>query len=213
MRKGFTLAEILIVLTIIGVVACLGIPTLIAHIIEVKRIAQVKVISSVLSNAGELALVDRGTLTGASPDFLIPYLRVLGTSEGTDNSLGLRTIKLQNGNTFPETFNNKKYVLANGIVVMPRMIFPECDYKQQDMDNICGDIFVSVDGGKARNNNVAGKDTYYFWITSTGIIANREDNIDDKYPINLKDYGNDCNVNGSGWGCSGHYVIGGYLHD
>ena len=209
-RKGFTLAEMLIVLTIIGLVASLGIPSLITKVRDIKRRSQVQTMASVLGNAGELAMNDNGgTLKNISGDFLKKYLVILKTVSGNDNSLGLRNITLQDGSAFPETFNNEKYVLANGIVIMPRVLFPSCDYSQQHMNNICGDIIVNVDGAKGRS--VAGEDVFYFWITSTGIVANRVDSPNDAYPIYQKGYTNDCKKDGTGWACSGQLITGGNL--
>jgi len=209
-RSGFTLAETLLVLVIIGVVCALTIPTTITKIRDIKRRSQVQVIASVLSNAGSLASNENGgSLKNLNSDFLKKYLIVLKTASGNDNSLGLRNVSLQDGSMFPETFNNEKYALANGIVIMPRMIFPNCDYAQQHMNNICGDIIVNVDGAKGRS--VAGEDVFYFWITSTGIVANRVDSPNDAYPIYLKGYTNDCQKNGTGWACSGQLITGGNL--
>ena len=209
-REGMTLAETLLVMVVIGVVAALTIPTTVTKIRDIKRRTQVQVIAGVLGNAVQLAANDNGgSIKNLSSDFLKKYLIVLKTASGDDNSLGLRNVQLQDGSMFPETFNNEKYVLANGIVIMPRMIFPNCDYSQQSMNNICGDVLVNVDG--ANGKGIAGEDVFYFWITSTGITANRVDSPNDPYPISLKGYTNDCSKTQTGWACSGQLVTGGNL--
>lgn len=209
-RKGFTLAETLLVMAIIGVIASLTIPTTVTKIRDIKRRSQVQVITSVLSNAGQFALNDNGgNLKNLPSTFLEKYLTFIKTSSGNDNSLGLVNVQLQDGSIFPETFGYKKYALANGIVIMPRMLFPNCDYKQQDMNNICGDVIVNVDGAKGKG--VVGEDVYYLWITSKGIQVNREDSPNDPYPIFLKGYTNDCVKSKTGWSCSGTLITGGNL--
>ena len=64
-QKAFTLAETLITLVIIGVIASITLPTLSAHYQEKERIAKIKKMYSALSNAMKLVEVN-----GGSPDLL-----------------------------------------------------------------------------------------------------------------------------------------------
>ena len=70
-RFGFTLAEVLITLGIIGVVAAMTIPTLIQNTNSIKFVTQFKKTISTLSQAGLMAQaqfdVDYAGLSGASP--------------------------------------------------------------------------------------------------------------------------------------------------
>lgn len=59
-KSGFTLAEVLITLAIIGVVAAMTIPSLVQKYNERVRITQLKKVYSVLSNAYNLAVADYG---------------------------------------------------------------------------------------------------------------------------------------------------------
>jgi prepilin-type N-terminal cleavage/methylation domain-containing protein len=60
MKKGFTLAEVLITLGIIGVVAALTIPGLIANYQKQETVTRLKKIYSTLSQAFKLSEVDHG---------------------------------------------------------------------------------------------------------------------------------------------------------
>ena len=90
--KGFTLAEVLITLGIIGVVAALTIPTLISSFN--KKIVETRLVNfySTINNAIELAEVEQGHIStwdykstiDIFERFLAPYLKVL-KCEKTDN--------------------------------------------------------------------------------------------------------------------------------
>ena len=69
MKKAFTLAEVLITLGIIGVVAALTIPTLVSKYKEQATVAKVKKVNSVLNQAMLSAVAEYGTLDtwGMSP--------------------------------------------------------------------------------------------------------------------------------------------------
>ena len=60
MKKGFTLAEVLITLGIIGVVAALTIPMLIADSRKESTAANVKKFYNVINNAVQFAVADNG---------------------------------------------------------------------------------------------------------------------------------------------------------
>ena len=96
--RGFTLAEVLITLGIIGVVAALTIPTLMQKIDERETVSKVKKIYTVMNNAYENYIADNGvpnfdsslrtTSEGAEKAFEIfrPYLKITkdcGTGNGT----------------------------------------------------------------------------------------------------------------------------------
>ncbi len=61
-KKGFTLAEILITLAIIGVVAVLTIPTVVRNYQKTQTVTQLKKVYSALSNTTNFAIADYGRL-------------------------------------------------------------------------------------------------------------------------------------------------------
>lgn len=100
MKKGFTLAEVLITLGIIGVVAALTMPTLIQNHKKVVVISKLKKISSVISQAYNSYTAENGVsptddcgdcLLPDDPDnaldvfnkYFMPYLKGAQTEKGT----------------------------------------------------------------------------------------------------------------------------------
>jgi prepilin-type N-terminal cleavage/methylation domain-containing protein len=98
--NGFTLAEVLITLAVIGVVAALTIPTVVRNYQKTQTITQLKKVYSALSNTTNLAIADEGPISGweigengtgeAAVDFanryLIPYLKVSKNCENKTTS-------------------------------------------------------------------------------------------------------------------------------
>lgn len=81
--KAFTLAEVLITITVIGVVAALTLPSLISRRIEKENIVKLKKVYSNLQNAFNMAMVENGPVSnwvaGSNDchnvwDKIVPYL-------------------------------------------------------------------------------------------------------------------------------------------
>ncbi|MCM1338244.1 MAG: type II secretion system GspH family protein [Muribaculaceae bacterium] len=66
MKVGFTLAEVLITIGIIGIVAALTIPALLQKNFEKRTITQLRATQSILSNAIRMAEEEHGTMDGWS---------------------------------------------------------------------------------------------------------------------------------------------------
>ena len=83
--KAFTLAEILITIGIIGIIAAITIPNLITRYQKAKVETQLKAFISIINNAARLSIVDNGDIDGwiqsektysydETEDFLMQYL-------------------------------------------------------------------------------------------------------------------------------------------
>lgn len=115
MKKGFTLAEVLITLGIIGVVAALTIPTLIANHRKQVVTTSLKKIVNTLLNANEQINMDSGVIGSDgyslrenfepnSPDAAVdmiekyykPYMQIIDTKKGTSGVF----VYLQDGSAF-----------------------------------------------------------------------------------------------------------------
>lgn len=119
--KAFTLAEVLITLAIIGIVAAMTIPTLIQNYQEKVTVTKVKKIYSTLSNAYQLYLIDNQpevfdyTKEGAQQVYKIfePYLKV--AKDCGNNNEGECISK--------DFYNSEKYykaILADGSTLIFR---------------------------------------------------------------------------------------------
>ena len=185
-RFGFTLAEVLITLGVIGVVVALTIPTLIQNANERSTVSQLKKIYSTLSNAYTLAVQENGTpdtwglANGAYPlvlGKLAPYLRV--DKDCTDGSSGCfpplvyyKYLATSRGNeVLFDTNGWPKLKLADGMNLSGWVYSNDCSAHwgtSLALQNVCGQYRVDVNGYK--DPNQIGKDMFLFYLTKYGII-------------------------------------------
>lgn len=181
--KGFTLAEVLITLGIIGVVAALTIPSLIQRQQEKATVTALKKAYTNFSQAYTLAVQDNGT-----PDTW--GLVGVASPQGAENILNimtpyLKTIKIcgRNPGCFPDStlflkgtgFNmntdtaEAKAQLSDGSVIYT-WSGGTCGVAGTSLalQNACGDLGVDINGYKGPNQ--LGKDTFTFFITKYGIV-------------------------------------------
>lgn len=190
-KFGFTLAEVLITLGIIGVVCAFTIPTLMQNADERATVVALKKAYSTLSNAYKLAEQENGTPdtwglttsngpTGEAPmlNNLKQYLKV--DKDCTDGSTGC----------FPSGVNYKrlatslgtegcydnylrpKLKLSDGTLVLVSVDSASCVSSvgpaTPALQNVCGRYWIDINGYK--NPNQMGKDVFGFWLTKYGII-------------------------------------------
>lgn len=184
-NKAFTLAEVLITLAVIGVVAALTIPTLMQNANERATVSAVKKVYSTLSQAYKLAEKDNGTpdswglTSNPSPALLStlsPYLNV-----STDCSNGgtgcfppgvtYKYLK-PGGATVYDSYNMPKLKLTDGTLILGQVYSTSCNPGSYgntiQLQNVCALFFVDVNGYK--NPNRWGEDTFMFWLTKYGFI-------------------------------------------
>lgn len=169
-RKAFTLAEVLITLGIIGIVAALTIPLLIQHQQEVATVSQLKKTYSMLLQSMLLAVKDNGTVDqwGATTDdgvgskimldTLANYLRVTkncGYLGGCfSNTVSYRTLSGGSPQVNYQNLNGANSAtlqLSDGSLVM-------LDYATSSTAN----IVVDVNGNKRPNQY--GVDAFVFTL-------------------------------------------------
>lgn len=189
-KNAFTLAEVLIVVGIIGIIGALTIPTLIAKQQEAVFISQLKKAYSALSQAYKLAeqengtpdnwgLVKDGTNIGARPviDMLKPYLNV--DKDCADGSQGCfpsgvnyKYLVESLGNfTILDNLGSPKLKLTDGILLMGGVSDQNCADiygPSLALKNTCGSYYIDINGYK--NPNQFGKDVFMFRLTKYGII-------------------------------------------
>jgi len=159
---AFTLAEILIVIGIIGIVAMMVIPTLIGDAKKQATTSQVLKVTSEISQALLMAQNDDKRLPdhllgGDSPtllkNYLLPYLRVATKCENGEPECGLTNFlclhKRDSGLALPASA--KRYILSDGTAI---------GFYQMS-NNQCA-LYFDVNGNKGPN--VAGYDTYIMVI-------------------------------------------------
>ena len=181
---AFTLAEVLITLGIIGVVAAMTMPSLIQNYQEKQRVSQLKKVYSALSQAFVSALQENGTVDewgmGHMYDENSHYIlasnikKYLRLSQDCVDMPENEAIKIcQQGDI--DTKNNElsdiaafKYsrgvILSDGTQILFREYSSDCSYR----NFICGKIAVDLNGNKRPNS--AGYDQFGFFITKDKLI-------------------------------------------
>ncbi len=210
-KAAFTLAEVLITLGIIGVVAAMTIPTLISNYNEKQTVTKLKKVYSTLNQAYTMATIenDVGTKweTASMPettqtDILTfekfePYLKVTEKcldAEGCFANAMYTTLSGKNHYNFYTETRHAKFVLSDGTSVL--FYNYGNTYKTKSTkygfpaDNpVFGAIVIDINGTKGPNVN--GKDTFSFIFTNNGIKPN---GMPDRLYISQDEEGNDIRV-------------------
>ena len=153
---GFTLAEVLITLGIIGVVAAITIPILVSEYKKQVTVNKLRHVYALLKNAESMAVNDYGDINSwdfigsgvqVAPKYYFPYLK-------TDKCKYEKIIKTSTGISFGLAYNDKNYVcLPDEVVVISNTL----------SNGYLGTIiFVDLNGEKGPN--VVGRDVFTFLI-------------------------------------------------
>lgn len=219
--NAFTLAEVLITLGIIGVVAAMTIPTLMSSVQDYQLKQAWKKNFSVLQQATTSVLQNIGSFQNAYTVFnqdalkneYVPYLRTAKVCTGDPNGEttygscwtatgvtdDMRGTSI--GNVVPLGFGAAGVILQDGTYVIFAYNDNTCTSQSgagagEGLGNVCGWITVDVNG--AKNPNVVGKDTFGVWILPDRII-----------PWGTSGNSSTCNTTSggrSGFGCSAQYL-------
>ena len=172
-NSAFTLAEVLITLGIIGVVAALTMPALIANYQKQAALTGLKKGYSQLAQAVKLSENENGEieywdLTLPSDTFMekyiTPFLKNIGKTSGRDINT-LINYKYINGQPLTEFSVNGTDTsvrkLADGTIIFVDSWFPD--------DGSYRTIMIDINGYK--RPNVLGKDLFSFWINKTNGLS------------------------------------------
>ncbi|HNW25174.1 MAG TPA: type II secretion system protein [Candidatus Gastranaerophilaceae bacterium] len=175
---GFTLAEVLITLTIIGVVAALTVPNLYAYYQKTQYVTQLKKVYSEISQAIKLLMADEGvnklsasnTLTfdevsdydefiqGLGDNFFKKYFKVIKDC-GTGYECFANNYKTIDENNFSGITCSYSVIIASGASICTSQIASP---------SMPGDFFVDING--LNPPNVAGRDLFSFSYYHDGSI-------------------------------------------
>ena len=171
-RVAFTLAEVLITLAIIGVVAALTIPNIVTKYQKRKTVTQLKQTYTLLQNSFKMAENDYGDKNNWEfpnnnneffQTYLKPYLKVVKKySHNEIENIAKR--KTLNGTSYAEIFDH--YQLANGSLVSIGV----CKYCIPS----CVTILIDINGTKEPNRG--GIDIFrYSFTTDDGLAPTGKD--------------------------------------
>lgn len=180
-NNGFTLAEVLITLGIIGIIAAMTLPTLIQKQQEKIKVTQLKKIYSIFSQVFERIVSESGFEPkdwgmGGMHDRdshkifakkFIPYLNIMNNCVDMNSADATKYCGSIYSN--PSSYANVR--LIDGTTVIFRLWNPVCDWKfgnSKQMQNVCGTISVDLNGSK--EPNTPGQDLFAFYFTNYGIV-------------------------------------------
>ena len=207
---AFTLAETLIVMGIIGVVAALTIPNLNSSTADKEKIAKVKKIHSNLEDAIGRATAVYGpidewfvgidssntqAINEKYADRVIDFLKTSKTCKGNDQvgciPLGNVYKNLEGTNTKVAGDTDIRVLLADGAALSFSIGAPDCSRSYSTdsaLSRTCGLVDLDIDGPKGPNT--AGKDYFQFFVTRDGIVPRgsqgSNENITDCFKLGSK---------------------------
>lgn len=218
-HAAFTLAEVLITLGVIGVIASLTIPSLIQKQQEMVTVSSLKKAYSTFSQAYIQAVKDNGTpdnwglIAWSDPqgaenilNTLAPYLKISKKCGRYAGCFPTQTYKYLNGGDdsydgpFDSNTGYAKAQLVDGSIIAVDSIGATCeDWGSAPMlQQVCGEAYVDINGFKPPNQ--IGIDLFYFYITKTGITpAGSSLEPVDNFPFDS--YCKD-KTSANGWGCT-----------
>lgn len=201
---GFTLAEVLITLGVIGVVCAMTIPTLMANNQKDTTVTRLKSVYSILNQAylssvndnGEKAGWSWGTTSLSQADttnvvetYILPYLKVAKNCGFTAYGTCFGPGKTYLNNSDLDYYNGYQVALNNGICI---------DFKlEYDSGVSTLELFVDINGNSSPNK--MGKDIFLMTLYSN-----------DSKPIKFYGQGIDRNtlLTHTTWGCNNSPSVG-----
>ena len=215
---AFTLAEVLITLVIVGVIAALTIPNLMQKYQEQTTVKKVQKFYSNLSNAYSLAMKDNGPAndwkltstdkSGAEKIYELlfkPYFKI-GKNCGTNNTgncIANGDYRHLNNNIHTKYSTNSHYykiTLEDGAAVWFK------EYERPDIT-----IFYDINGPKEPNQY--GKDLFTFYIEGRKVYPPGIPSGD--YSFTSNSFNSTCKTTATGYGCTAWVIYKGnmdYLH-
>ncbi len=168
-KSGFTLAEVLLVITVIGIVASLTLPSLIVSIQETEMTVSTKKAYSEICAAWKNYIEDNGgTPVGkftSTDDLRTNFLReYFAYSQVT--SLGSNTRIFQSLNSTNYYTNNVGITKSNGVYIGFGNASPTCTL--QGYANLCAQLVMDVNGKKGPNRD--GYDVFWFNLMTDSVF-------------------------------------------
>lgn len=199
-KLAFTLAEVLITLAIIGVVAAMTIPTLISNYEEKATVTKVKQFYAMLNQTLMLAVVENGDISSWNysevsdfAKYIKPHLKVVrdcGTSSGclADVTYNYLNGTQKGGANYDSNDDYYKMVLANGSHMW---------FETDNVSDVKVQFFYDVNG--KNGPNAWGKDLFNFLLY---------DNSNKLVP----EFADDCYLDSYGYGCAQFVLTNGHMN-
>lgn len=193
-KVGFTLAEVLITLGIIGIVAAMTIPALSTKINEHILVNKLKKFYSTFAQAMKLN-EEQNPGSSYTLDHYLDAFSIKTICKSGDISCAPMTYKTPRGQTTSSWGRNDSQkskvsyaILADGAIIRytakvgDNGINGTCNGVLGTSDalmSVCAEVSVDLNGNKLPNT--LGKDVFYFYVTSLGVIPFGDSHVTDKW--------------------------------
>lgn len=213
-KNAFTLVEILLTLSLMGLVMAISIPTLTGNSSNSSQVAGLRKVYSLLDSATfQIMTNNAGTLGHAftsSSNARAKFANILdisrtcaaGAVSGGTYNCWASSSKLSGGAT-AESFNpNTNYlgaVLSDGSFLLFYISNTACNGDGVTLQNLCGKVVADING--ANGPNTFGRDQFMFLLGLEGLYPGGAPNT----LFSLNDDVNNCNVLSTtkdGYGCT-----------
>ena len=169
MKKGFTLAEVLVTLGIIGVVAALTIPALNANVAAQKIGPALSKAVNTLENANRRALIETESTAFSTDDYLGAINTYLNGNLYTPSTA--YSVKQYNGTT-AVSIDKKVLVTKDGIGYYTKTESTAPSVTVTDSEKYAGTyykVYIDINGPESAPNSL-GKDVFYFPVDKAGSV-------------------------------------------
>lgn len=171
-HKGFTLAETLITLVIIGVVAALTVPTLIVKHQKEETVTRLKKAYSVLSQTTNKAIADNGPIKSWNVEnnktkefvdqYMAPYLSIAKNCEYENTGNCAFQVAYLNNPSRKYNWGTGLYkiILSDGTLLLIRARTFDVYYGSTPIPRAEANVTIDING--AKGPNIFGKDIFQF---------------------------------------------------
>ena len=174
---AFTLAETLIAMVVIGVVAAITIPSLISKKDRREWISALDKSFTVLANGLKNAEAIEGKVKNwGEENFYEYFMKGFKVLESCEDNTCVPDESYLNGESVTLPENSKSYILTDGQIMTVNINDPTCLNSMGTLEGVCGSIYIDVNGQK--KPNTWGKDYFGFYVTQNGIIPFGAQQID-----------------------------------
>ena len=224
---AFTLAETLIVMGVIGVVAAITIPNMSRDTNNVEKVAKFKKLYNEISNAHEQAVVAYGpieewfkssdnkwTMSQKYISRLTEFIKatkICTSDEAVDVDCMTSRMKMQLRGVESSSVDIRSAILASGASIGLQITSYACNdlyydslglYTVEDNKPIsCGSIYLDIDGPK-KGKNTWGIDLFSFGVTKEGIKPAK---FSSKFLT--KEFTGRCTYGNTGGGACGQWIL------